>query len=228
MTTEALKLNAVARLASGLTGTLGRTLRINVQGSDHYEELRRRETPFIFVLWHSQLLPLLWIHRNQGIVCLASEHRDGEYVTRAMLRLGYGAARGSSTRGGSRGLRELVRATRDGHNVAITPDGPVGPPRVMKRGPLVLARFDGLPILPLAIGGERVWRLNSWDRFVVPKPFASLNLKYGEPIPVPRRAGDAEIDALQTRIEGTLNRLTDEVDGVPVDPHPKSATEDRP
>jgi lysophospholipid acyltransferase (LPLAT)-like uncharacterized protein len=216
MNRKELQFNAVARLASGLVRILGRTFRVEVQGREHYEEFRRKGQPFVFVFWHSRLLPLLYLHRNQGIVCLTSEHRDGEYITRIMLRLGYGAARGSSTRGGSRGLRELLRATRSGKEVAVTPDGPVGPARVMKRGPLVLARVDGLPIVPVAIGGRRVWQLDSWDRFTIPKPFASLSLRYGEPIPVPAGATDEEIDLLRVRVEEALNRLTDEVDGVPV------------
>jgi hypothetical protein len=99
MNRKELQFNAVARLASGLVRILGRTFRVEVQGREHYEEFRRKGQPFVFVFWHSRLLPLLYLHRNQGIVCLTSEHRDGEYITRIMLRLGYGAARGSSTRG---------------------------------------------------------------------------------------------------------------------------------
>lgn len=205
------------RLAGGvgalLVRGLGATLRYRVEGAEHYLDMRKAGRPVIFAFWHSGLLPLVYLHRNQQAVALVSQHRDGEYIARVMERCGLRTARGSSTRGGARGLREMLRAAKEGRDLAITPDGPKGPPRRFKEGGVVLARLTGLPLIPTAIGAERAWRLGSWDRFLVPKPFSPMHVRYAAPIEVPRHVTDEEAERLRERLEGILNRITDEVDG---------------
>ncbi|TVR53174.1 MAG: DUF374 domain-containing protein [Gemmatimonadales bacterium] len=212
------KLAAVERGGSVLLSLLGKTLRYQVDGEEALEAFRREGQPVILAFWHSRILPLAYFHRNQGIVVLVSEHRDGEYIARVIARKGFGLARGSSTRGGVRGLRELIRAGRSGRELALTPDGPKGPPRRVKLGALVAAQVTGLPIVPLTAGGEGVWRVSSWDRFVVPRPFSRIQVRYGPPIHVPRRAGPEELQALAEKLDGELNRITDQVDGENRDP----------
>lgn len=213
MTGRGLKFRAVGVGGSAFLSLLGATLRVDVSEAEHYLRLRREEQPFIFVLWHSRLLPLVHLHRNQGVVALVSEHRDGEYIARVMGRQGLGVARGSSTRGGTRGLRELLHAARSGRDLAITPDGPRGPARVLSMGTITLARISGLPLVAVAAGGRSVWRAPSWDRFMVPRPFARLQVKYAPPIWVPRELADPEQERWRKKVEGELNRITDEVDG---------------
>jgi lysophospholipid acyltransferase (LPLAT)-like uncharacterized protein len=147
-------------------------------------DLRRAERPFIFALWHGHLLPLLWHHRGQGVLVLISEHRDGELVARAAASLGYGLIRGSSTRGADRALITIVRELTAGHEVAITPDGPRGPAETFAPGALVAAQRSDSFILPVAASADRAWRLRSWDRFMIPKPFALVTIAYGTPTKV--------------------------------------------
>ncbi|MGI8402678.1 MAG: lysophospholipid acyltransferase family protein, partial [Gemmatimonadaceae bacterium] len=133
---------------------------------------------------HGHLLPGLWHHRNEGVTVLISEHRDGEIVARAAESLGYGLIRGSTTRGGGRALISLVRELRAGHEIAITPDGPRGPARKFAPGALVAAQRSDAFILPVAVSASRSWRLKSWDRFMIPKPFARVTIAYGPPTKV--------------------------------------------
>ncbi|MGH7652180.1 MAG: lysophospholipid acyltransferase family protein [Gemmatimonadaceae bacterium] len=144
-------------------------------------QLKNSGGPFIYALWHGHLLPLLWYHRDQGVVVLISEHRDGELVARAAESLGYGLIRGSTTSGANRALLSLVRELRSGHAIAITPDGPRGPAETFAPGALVAAHRADCYILPVAISAARAWRLGSWDRFMIPKPFARVTIAYGEP-----------------------------------------------
>ena len=184
--TESLSWRTWATLlvGRGFLHVLGRTWRIRVVNGKYLDELRRKQQPFIFSLWHGQLLPLLWHHREQGVTVLISEHRDGELVARAAQSLGYGLIRGSSTRGAERALISLVRELQAGHEVAITPDGPRGPAAKFAPGALVAAQRSDSFILPVAASADRAWRLRSWDRFMIPKPFARVTVAYAIPTKV--------------------------------------------
>jgi lysophospholipid acyltransferase (LPLAT)-like uncharacterized protein len=172
------------------------------------------------VFWHGQLLPLLYHHRKEGIVVLVSEHADGEYVTRVIERMGFRTARGSSTRGGTRALKGLIRAARDGHDVAVAPDGPSGPARQFKPGALRAAAVTGLPIIPVAVAASAAWRASSWDGFLIPKPFARVRLSYGPPYWIERDAGEDALARHARVLEGTLNEMTT-AGGGPLVPAPE-------
>lgn len=144
--------------------------------------------PVVYALWHEHLLPLAMAHRGQDAVALVSEHRDGEILARVLDRLGMEAARGSSTRGGEDGLREMIRAGGAGRPLAFTPDGPRGPARKCKPGVVRAAAATGRPVVPLAAAASRFRRLASWDRFLVPAPLARVYLGRGEPLEVPGEA----------------------------------------
>lgn len=168
-------------LGLGLLHTIGRTWRVTVRNAEALEKLRRTGRGFVFSLWHGHLLPLLWHHRGEGVVVLISEHRDGELVARAATALGFGLIRGSTTRGAGRALIAMVRALEAGKEIAITPDGPRGPARKFAPGALVAAQRSDRAILPVGVSADRAWRLRSWDRFMIPKPFARVTIAYGEP-----------------------------------------------
>lgn len=212
MTPPEWKLRAVEVGGSAILTLLGATLRFELHGEEHIRGLRDSGTPFIFAFWHAQLLPLAHHHRHEGIVVLVSQHQDGEYIARVIERRGFGTVRGSSTRGGVQGLKGLVRAARAGHDLGITPDGPRGPACEVKPGTLIAARLSGLPILPMAAAASAGWRLNSWDRFLIPRPFARIRIHYGPPIRVPRAAGEAELEELTLRLSREINRLTAEAE----------------
>ena len=214
MSREELRLQAAGRLGATLLTGIGHTLRIRVEDNGPLLKFRQEGQPVIFIFWHSRILPLTYLHRNEGIVVLVSQHGDGEYIARILKRMGFRTARGSSTRGGAQALRGLLRAARAGRDLAFTPDGPKGPPRKFKLGALVAAQLSGAPLIPITVGGEGIWRFNSWDRLVFPKPFAKLTLKYGHPHFIPRETSEEELVSHALELEEVLNRVTDEVDRV--------------
>jgi hypothetical protein len=160
---------------------LARTWRFRVINPGALDNLRATKRGFIFSLWHGHLLPLLWHHREEGVVVLISEHQDGEMVARAAESLGYGLVRGSTTRGGDRALISVIRELQAGREVAITPDGPRGPAKKYAPGPLIAAQRSGVMILPVVAVADKAWRLRSWDQFMIPKPFARVTIAYGTP-----------------------------------------------
>ena len=140
---------------------------------------RANDKRVIFALWHGELLPLLWQHRGENVAIVISEHRDGEIVARIAESLGYATVRGSSSKGGSRALIGLMREIDAGRDGAITPDGPRGPARVFAPGAAVASQRTGAYIVPIRAAASRAWRLKSWDRFLIPKPFARVDVSYG-------------------------------------------------
>jgi len=183
-------------------------VRCTREGAENFQRFRHRGEPVIFVFWHGQLLPLIHYHRNEGIVVLVSDHSDGEYVTRVILRHGFGAARGSSTRGGVKGMKGILRAVRAGRDLAFTPDGPKGPRHVFKWGALTAAQLSGAPVIPVAVGADRAWYLNSWDRFMIPKPLSSLRIRYAPPRWVHRDSSEEELRRIAADLEKELRDLT--------------------
>ena len=172
------------RAVSGGTALLrviARTWRFRCANPEVLDGLRTRRQPFVFACWHGELLPLLWYHRGQGISILVSEHSDGEVIARIAHRIGFGAIRGSTSRGGGRALLSMVRVLGEGGVIAVTPDGPRGPAHSYAPGALIAAQRAGVPILPTTMHVDRAWRLRSWDRFVIPKPFARITIAYGPP-----------------------------------------------
>jgi lysophospholipid acyltransferase (LPLAT)-like uncharacterized protein len=185
---------------------LAATWRYRVIGAEHIDNLRLNGTPFIFSLWHGQLLPLIWYHRRQKVAILVSEHKDGEIIARVARSLGYRLIRGSTTRGGERALLSLARELRSGSEVAVTPDGPKGPARSYAPGALIAAQRSGAPILPIAAHVDRAWHLSSWDSFIVPQPFARVTVAYGPPTKVDAgttRDAAREAPAFQSLMEAT-------------------------
>jgi lysophospholipid acyltransferase (LPLAT)-like uncharacterized protein len=202
-----LRYEAAGVLGAGIGGALFLTTRVSRAGTEHFEKFRIRGEPVIFVFWHGHLLPLVHYHRGEGIVVLVSEHADGEYITRVIERNGFGTVRGSSTRGGTTGLRGLVRAARSGKDLALTPDGPGGPPGEFKPSALLVAQLTGLPIIPLGVGASRGRRLRSWDAFLVPAPWSHVAIEYLPPRYVPREATRSDLERMATAIGVELNAL---------------------
>jgi len=220
-----IRFESAGVLGTGLVGALFATTRVRRVGSEHYEEFRRLGQPVVFVFWHGQMLPLVHYHRHERIVVLISEHDDGEYLARVAERNGFVTVRGSSTRGGTKGLRGLVRAAREGRDVALTPDGPTGPPREFKPGALVVAQMTGLPVIPMSVGASSGWRFKSWDGFMVPRPFSTITIEYAAPRFVARDATRAELAEVAREIGVELNELAARApsDRPPAGPDPGDA-----
>ncbi|MGB1656832.1 MAG: lysophospholipid acyltransferase family protein [Longimicrobiales bacterium] len=200
-----LRFESAGVLGTGLVAGLFMTTRVERIGVEHYLQFREVEQPIMFVFWHGQLLPLVHYHRHEGIMVLVSEHDDGEYVTRVIHRHGFGTVRGSSTRGGSKGLKGLVRAAKQGRDLAVTPDGPKGPPGVFKPGALAAAQMCGLPVVPIALTASAGYRFRSWDGFLLPRPFSRIRIEYLEPRMIPRDATREDLDRIAKEIGAALN-----------------------
>jgi len=201
------------------------TMRFESRNAEVLGRVHEEHGQFIMVFWHSRFLLMRYAYPFDKIAVLASTHRDSEMLGRVLVRLGAVRVLGSSTRGGVAGMRELLRRMREGLNLAITPDGPRGPRRRVKAGVMATARLTGKPILPVAFGASRARRLGSWDRMLVPYPFSHGVYVYGEPMLVPRQAGEAEVERRRIELEQTLDHLTDEADraaGYPIEePRPE-------
>jgi lysophospholipid acyltransferase (LPLAT)-like uncharacterized protein len=169
------------RLGTWVLYALGSTWRVRVHGRQALLERAPDASRVVLTLWHGQMLPLLWAHRQPTGVMI-SEHKDGEIIARIVETFGFFGVRGSSSRGGTRALLEAVQVLKRGADMAITPDGPRGPRHSFAPGALVLAHRAGAPVVSLVAHVNRKWQLRSWDGFEIPQPFARVTIEYGEPV----------------------------------------------
>jgi lysophospholipid acyltransferase (LPLAT)-like uncharacterized protein len=187
--------------------TIGGTLRWQVEGWDNFHSIRSAGKNVIFAFWHGRIFMGTYFFRNRGIVVMTSRNRDGEYIARVIRRFGYGAARGSSTRGGQRALAEMIRELRKKRDVAFTLDGPRGPRYVAKPGAVWIASKTGDAIFPFHMSPEKKWVFNSWDEFQVPRPFTRILVLMGEPIYVREGAGEEELETSRQALQNVLDEL---------------------
>ncbi len=199
----------IVPLGAMVVRLLAWTWRIRIVNPEAIAPLQQAKAPYVFACWHGQMLPLLWVHRGQGIAILVSEHRDGEIITRIAKTIGFTAVRGSTSRGAGRALLGLVAELQRGNVVAVTPDGPRGPAGHFAPGALVAAQRAGVPLLTVGAYAPSAWTFKSWDRFMIPKPFARIRVAYGGPAVVagesPRDAA-AEVPRFQALLEEALER----------------------
>ena len=159
----------------------------------------------LYAFWHARQFPLTYTHRDEGIFVLASKNRDGQIVSNVLLTMGFASIRGSSSRGGMEALVSMARELREGNDAAITPDGPRGPARKPKGGTGMMSRLAKKPVVPLATSGIPSIRFKSWDRFMLPLPFARVCIVEGKPI-APLKKGNEE--EWNRDFEKSLNRVT--------------------
>lgn len=174
--------------------------------------------PFIVAMWHGRLALLHHLrHGRTPLIALISTHRDGQLISKCAWWFDMGTVSGSSSRGGMRAVRELIRLARAGHSLFITPDGPRGPRMQVNEGIIDIARLTGLPILPASISCSRGPFLKTWDRFLVPVPFARTAIRWGEPIRIGREddtlAASARLAAALTAVQAEADRAVDRTDG---------------
>ena len=198
---------SVGLIGPALVRLLGSTWRATEIHVERVARVHESGRPVVFAFWHGVLLPLEYICRGRGIQVLSSLHRDGEMIARVMTAMGYGVVRGSSTRGAARGLLRMLARAVEGHDLAITPDGPKGPARRVKRGIFYLAEKSGGVLVPVGVGAARAKRLSSWDSFLVPLPFSRVAVVYGEPLEWDESAPFEEKAAL---LEVALGRVNEE------------------
>jgi lysophospholipid acyltransferase (LPLAT)-like uncharacterized protein len=200
-----------ARPAAWLLRALAATWRVEVRGDDPFAPGAAR--PVLGALWHQGALIAAGVFRDRGVHVAVSLSRDGGHIAAVLHALGFGESlRGSSSRAAAQALLGAVRQLGGGSVVALLVDGPRGPALVAKSGVVAAARLAGTPVLPVALAASPCVRFASWDRMRLPLPFARVLLHYGEPLPVPADASDAEVEALRGRLEERLRTLSQRLD----------------
>lgn len=185
------------------------TYRITVVGGEHLRRCEAAPVPVVAAFWHYCVFIIVEINRNrdQGWAAMVSASDDAEFVARILERRGVVTVRGSRNRSGMRALKGLIDLMRQGLNAVIVADGSQGPRRVMQAGALFLAGKTGAPILPMAVAADRYWTFHSWDRTMLPKPFARLIVAYGEPFNVSAECDSELLETFRREAEERLNRL---------------------
>lgn len=221
-------IGALSWLAARYIRLVATTTRWQVEGIDPALAAIAARQPFLGGFWHGRMvmMPGLWKRYAPGadIRMLISLHRDGRFVAQAVERLGFRTIAGSSRRGGAQALRQITEALDQGANVAITPDGPRGPRMRASLGIVGAASRAEVPIFIGSASASRGHVFKSWDRFLLPMPFARVAFVIKGPFHVPPDADDAALEEARARIEAALNDATREADvkcgRTPIEPAP--------
>jgi lysophospholipid acyltransferase (LPLAT)-like uncharacterized protein len=197
----------------GLYRAWARTLRLQVEDPHDAIGFVKRQ-PVIFAIWHNRLLmlprvfdPVFPTRQSFGLI---SASRDGDFIATFIERSGYGTIRGSSSRKGVLALRQLVDTLAADGNVLLTPDGPRGPVYQASPGIVFLAQKSGAPIVPIHMEYSSCWRMKSWDRFVVPRPFAKLRAIFGAPVHIPPLKDSEEFERERLRLQNAMMSLVEQ------------------
>ena len=186
---------------------IGRTVRWRSEGDEHLEEIYGSGRRAVFTFWHGRIFPATYYWRNRGIVVMTSMNLDGEAIAQCIQRFGYGAARGSSSRGGLRALAQLIRDIHRGRDAAFTIDGPRGPRYVAKQGPVLLAYKTGAAIFCFHISMKRRIQLKRWDEFQIPFPVTTAIGLKAPPIWGPPYASEEQLRNLHNRMQAAMDEL---------------------
>lgn len=192
-----------------LINFIGRTTRFTVEGREHLEAIEQSGHLPIYTSWHNRVFLATYFWRKRGIVVMTSQSFDGEYIARFIQRFGYGAARGSSTRGGVGALVEMVRLVRAGLPAGFTIDGPRGPRYVAKMGAILLAKKTGQPVMPFAVNAGHFFSINSWDKLQLPLPFTKARVRIAAPIYVPSDADEKLLETKRQELQRALDSVNE-------------------
>jgi lysophospholipid acyltransferase (LPLAT)-like uncharacterized protein len=167
--------------------------------------------PIIALVWHEYLMTPLYLHGHTNSTILTSRHRDAEWLAESTRHMGYHTIRGSTAKGGSRALLELIRS-QGGQNMGIACDGPLGPRRKMAPGPIYLSSKLQIPLIPFGVGYDRPWRMKTWDRFAIPRPGSRARIIFGPRILMPSDLSRTGVEHYRRQVERLLLRLTREAE----------------
>jgi hypothetical protein len=203
-----LLIRALAALAALLIRTWVGTLRVRMTSADHQQHPTDPAVlRYLYAFWHEALIAPI-AKRGRKVQVLISQHADGELIAQICRWLGVGVVRGSSTKGGSQALLEMIRGGDRHAHLIFTPDGPRGPRRQLKPGLVMVASQAALSIVPIGIGFTSAWRVSSWDRLAIPRPFSTMVGVVGEPILVPENLDRGGLQAYVRLVEEQISLLT--------------------
>ncbi|MBL8086811.1 MAG: lysophospholipid acyltransferase family protein [Chthonomonas sp.] len=188
---------------------IGRSLKIEIEG---LEETQRLPGSKIYAGWHGRTFVAATVFRGKGVWTIISMSRDGEMQNRIFTRFGFNTVRGSTGRGGIKALIECIRILKKGAEMAFTPDGPRGPSGVVQDGLLMMAQKSGALIVPVGVSSDRRWLVRTWDRFMVPKPFARAIMLFGDPVTLKPDATNEEFEQVRAHVQAEMHRLEAEAE----------------
>ncbi|MFO8088410.1 MAG: lysophospholipid acyltransferase family protein [Desulfatiglandaceae bacterium] len=205
---DPILLATVPPLVGVLISSLMHSYRLSAKFGEKAAEaaLKRSGGRAVYATWHQRMSYHFHYFGKLHLLMMISGSRDGEYAARLASCAGFRYVRGSSTRGGSQALKDMVGKLNGGFDSAgMLADGPQGPPRVVKMGSLIIARDTGLPLIGVLWGADRCWTFNSWDRYLVPKPFSRIVIKYTKPMWIPTGTSGPALEDLRVEFERRLN-----------------------
>lgn len=210
---DELKWNLVGLFGKWLIDLLFIGSRIELVGLDGIRPLIDSRK-IIFTFWHSRILLISYVYKGLNAVTLVSRSDDGEIIARVLHRQGQFSVRGSTGKGGLRALAKQIKLLKTtGNPGAVIPDGPQGPCCKVQPGVIALAQKTGFAIVPITYSARRIKVFNSWDRFILPRPFTRCRVIYGEPIHIESDAGTSILECYRKLLETELCRITTEADG---------------
>jgi lysophospholipid acyltransferase (LPLAT)-like uncharacterized protein len=191
------------------------TYRIRVVNPEFEQNVLKRGQVPIYASWHQRFFAgITFFAKRKPISIMISQSKDGDFISKIVNRLGWTPVRGSSSRGGKKALRELKTLSKKGYKIAHIVDGPRGPLGVVKPGLLIISKVSEIPILPTITSSEKKWVFRSWDRFIVPKPFSRVIIRFGEAINIPKNLQGPAFENKRSSIEETLKKLYRETDSL--------------
>jgi lysophospholipid acyltransferase (LPLAT)-like uncharacterized protein len=204
---NSLLLRVVPRCLALLMRVWFFTCRVRFHNPENFLDPKRTEQPVVASFWHYSIVYFLYSQRGQAVTAMVSSSRDGEYIARLAEQFGFDTARGSRNNKGVEALKSMLRAVRGGNSAAIVADGSQGPPRIAQPGAILLASRTAAPVMPMLWSASRYFTVRSWDKTVIPKPFARIDFYYGEPIFVPAGLKEEGIEEYRLLLEQRLNEL---------------------
>ena len=210
---QRIQIAVLPRIAVLILKAIGGTLRWESEGDEHLARVYREGKRAILVCWHCCTFASTYYWRRRGIVVMSSQNFESECLAQVLRKLGYGLARGSSSRGGLKALAEMARWLRNGKDAGFTVDGPRGPRYEVKPGPMLLAKRTGDAVLCFHVSLQRKIQLNTWDHTQIPIPFSKAYLLSAPPIYLARDANEGELKSKIAEMQRTLDDLRERAEG---------------
>ena len=189
---------------------LHQTCDLTVIGEEHEREALSHGRSMLRTCWHFTYPTVVYHFRHRNGMLMVSRSRDGEWIARILKYLGYETARGSPGKGGGVALRQMVAHIRSGKPVGLIADGSQGPALEAQKGILILARHANAPLVPLSLACDSCWRLKTWDRTLIPKPFSRIVMAFGSPIWIPKESSSEDLETYRLELQTKLLELTRE------------------
>jgi lysophospholipid acyltransferase (LPLAT)-like uncharacterized protein len=210
-----LRLKIISYIGLAVVRVITATYKIKMINSEVERNILEKGRIPIYASWHQRFFPGITLFASRKpISIMISRSRDGELISRIAHVLGWYPVRGSSSKGGRQALRKIKKLVREGYKVGHIVDGPRGPLGVVKPGLLLIAQATGMPIIPIIISSEKKWVFNSWDRFMVPKPFSRVIIRFCDEVCIPGKLSRSDFEEKRSQIENTFKNLYNETDAI--------------